>query len=90
MITTLMIRSLTTRVQPSFRRKPADYLLQTISNFGLIDRSYDSDPHADPDGTKTQWERFGHEVARLNRESGSKTQYKVLYSMSLNICEDKR
>ncbi|KAH6674129.1 histidine phosphatase superfamily [Halenospora varia] len=56
--------------------KKFDY---TISNFGLIDRSYDSDPHADPDGTKTQWERFEHEVARLNRESGSKTQYKVLY-----------
>ncbi|KAH8685948.1 histidine phosphatase superfamily [Tricladium varicosporioides] len=51
----------------------------TISNFGLIDRSYDSDPHADPHKTKTQWERFEHEVARLNQESGSKTQYKVLY-----------
>lgn len=30
-------------------------------------------------GKETQWQRFAHEVRRLNRESGRGVQYKVLY-----------
>ncbi|TVY65628.1 putative phosphoglycerate mutase [Lachnellula suecica] len=50
----------------------------TTTNFGLIDRAYDADAESDK-GRKTQWERFENEVARLNHESGPRTQYKVLY-----------
>ncbi|KAI9684514.1 MAG: hypothetical protein M1829_002324 [Trizodia sp. TS-e1964] len=49
------------------------------SNFGLIDRPYDTDGEYDPDHKKTQWQRFEHQVFRLNRESGRKVQYKVLF-----------
>lgn len=48
-------------------------------NFGLINRSYDGDAEYDPGHKKTQWQRFGHHVFRLNRESGKNVQYKVLY-----------
>ncbi|KAI1005377.1 putative phosphoglycerate mutase [Podosphaera aphanis] len=49
------------------------------TNFGLINRSYDSDSFFDPALTRTQWERFGAEVARLNNEGNPATRYKVLY-----------
>ena len=52
---------------------------QTTTNFGLIDRSYDTDAEYDPRNEKTQWQRFEHKVFRLNRDSGRNVHYKVLY-----------
>lgn len=48
-------------------------------NFGLINRPYDTDSEYDPDHKNTQWQRFEHQVFRLNRQSGRNIQYKVLY-----------
>lgn len=48
-------------------------------NFGLINRPYDTDSEYDPDHKKTQWQRFEHQVFRLNRQSGRNIQYKMLY-----------
>ncbi|PIG84318.1 phosphoglycerate mutase family protein [Aspergillus arachidicola] len=49
------------------------------SNFGLIPRSYDSDTEFDPEGRKTQWERFKYHIDKLNRDSGPETQFKLLF-----------
>ncbi|KAI4598310.1 hypothetical protein KJ359_003194 [Pestalotiopsis sp. 9143b] len=51
----------------------------TTSNYGLINRTYDTDAVFDPAGTKTQWQRFEYYVNTLNEEADSKTQYKVIY-----------
>jgi hypothetical protein len=53
--------------------------LQTATNFGLINRTYDTDAVYDPDHDKTQWQRFAKFFAHLNQESGPHTQYKVLF-----------
>ncbi|KAF2742362.1 phosphoglycerate mutase-like protein [Sporormia fimetaria CBS 119925] len=46
-------------------------------NFGLIPRTYDSDPdHADP---KEQWRHFEHHVRQLNQKTDEDTHYKVLF-----------
>ncbi|KAB8233055.1 histidine phosphatase superfamily [Aspergillus alliaceus] len=47
------------------------------SNFGLIPRNYDTE--LDPEGHKTQWERFEHHLNRLNRDSSPDTQFKLLF-----------
>ncbi len=52
---------------------------QTTTNMGLINRPYETDTEYDQSHKKTQWQRFAHQVFRLNRESGSNVQYKVLY-----------
>lgn len=52
------------------------------SNFGLIDRSYDTDAEFDPTRSKSQWERFQHWVRTLNArqsQSDSRIIYKVLF-----------
>ncbi|KAI9780676.1 MAG: hypothetical protein M1839_006617 [Geoglossum umbratile] len=51
----------------------------TTTNFGLINRTYDTDRDYDPEHEKTQWQRFQHQVFELNRGSGRRVQYKVLY-----------
>lgn len=51
----------------------------TASNFGLINRNYSTDPHADPDRRLTQWQRFGAYVDSLNKRSEKGTMHKVLY-----------
>lgn len=53
--------------------------MQTTVNFGLIDRSYDSDASFDPTGTKTQWERFENQVVALNAAAAAGERYAVLY-----------
>jgi len=53
--------------------------LQTATNFGLINQTYNTDSEYDPEHKKTQWQRFEHKVFRLNRQSGRNVQYKVLY-----------
>lgn len=54
-----------------------NYPFQIASNFGLIERAYDSDNSGDE--KKSQWERFEKQVHHLNRRSGRHVQYKVLY-----------
>ncbi|GIC84488.1 histidine phosphatase family protein [Aspergillus udagawae] len=49
------------------------------SNFGLISRRYDSDAEFDPDGRRTQWERFEFQINKLNAESGPEASYRLLY-----------
>ncbi|KAL9025249.1 MAG: hypothetical protein Q9196_005894 [Gyalolechia fulgens] len=49
------------------------------TNFGLINRSYVTDTTYDPRGKKTQWQRFAHQVFRLNHNAPRGTQYKLLY-----------
>ena len=72
-------------VFPVFRKCLSNYpllnarLLQTTTNFGLINRTYDTDFEYDPEHIKTQWQRFQHQVFRYNRESGKNVQHKVLY-----------
>jgi len=48
------------------------------TNFGLIDRIYDTDSPLDNDN-KTQWERFERKVRSLDSEAGKHTAYKVLF-----------
>ncbi|KAF1354637.1 histidine phosphatase superfamily [Delphinella strobiligena] len=47
------------------------------NNFGLIDRSYDSDRTFDPERKKTQWQRFANHVEQLRKNSN--VDYRVLY-----------
>ncbi|MCJ1255576.1 hypothetical protein MMC24_003393 [Lignoscripta atroalba] len=61
---------------PATNTSTFDY---TTTNFGLINRTYDTDGEYDPNHTKTQWQRFEHQVFRYNRRSGRHAQYKVLY-----------
>ncbi|OCL05838.1 phosphoglycerate mutase-like protein [Glonium stellatum] len=49
------------------------------SNFGLINRSYETDGSLDPAEAKTQWQRFANHVELLNTQSASNVQYKVLF-----------
>lgn len=51
----------------------------TTSNFGLINRSYDTDPRTDPDQRLTQWQRFEAYVTNLNERREKGTMHKVLY-----------
>ncbi|KAH0542062.1 hypothetical protein FGG08_003527 [Glutinoglossum americanum] len=53
--------------------------MYTATNFGLINRTYDTDQQYDPKRRKTQWQRFQHKVFQYNRESGENVQYKVLF-----------
>jgi broad specificity phosphatase PhoE len=48
------------------------------TNFGLIDRIYDTDSPLD-NGNKTQWERFERKVRSLDSEAGEHATYKVLF-----------
>ncbi|KAL2006899.1 hypothetical protein VTN00DRAFT_9567 [Thermoascus crustaceus] len=49
------------------------------TNFGLINQTYDTDAQFDPDGQKTQWERFEHKVRTMNGMSGDSVECKVLF-----------
>ncbi len=53
--------------------------LQTTTNFGLINRTYDTDSQYDPEYKKTQWQRFDRLVSQLNSYSTANIQYKLLY-----------
>ena len=50
-------------------------------NFGLKDRTYSTDRRFDPEGTKSQWERFEYYVNHLNSGCSVKddVRYKVLF-----------
>ncbi|OGE55989.1 hypothetical protein PENARI_c003G05185 [Penicillium arizonense] len=51
----------------------------TAENFGLINRSYPADQKLKNQASLTQWERFHHQVVKLNEESAKNVEYKVLF-----------
>ncbi|CAL5871042.1 uncharacterized protein PFLUO_LOCUS5286 [Penicillium psychrofluorescens] len=51
----------------------------TAVNFGLINRTYPADKDINSPQTKTQWERFYHQVLTLNKDSSQDVEYKVLF-----------
>ncbi|TPX17723.1 uncharacterized protein E0L32_002824 [Thyridium curvatum] len=62
--------------QPDTDSKKFDY---AKNNFGLMNRTYETDARFDPSGVKTQWQRFAYYVNTLNQEADPRTQYKVLF-----------
>jgi len=61
---------------PSTDASTFDY---ASTNLGLINRTYPTDGHFDPRGTKTQWQRLEHYVNDLNKNCDDSEDYKVLY-----------
>ena len=51
----------------------------TTTNFGLINRTYPSDSTLPLHRNQTQWQRFRHQLAQLNRDAAPGTAYKLLY-----------
>ncbi|XTI84258.1 phosphoglycerate mutase-like protein [Cenococcum geophilum] len=49
------------------------------TNFGLINRTYPTDDTCKGGRQATQWERFAHYVASLNREAPKNVEYKLFY-----------
>jgi broad specificity phosphatase PhoE len=50
-----------------------------ISNLGLINQTYPTDPEYDPDLSKSPWQRFAYYIRHLNTESPKTTTYRLLY-----------
>lgn len=50
-----------------------------ISNLGLINRTYPTDPEYDPELSKSPWQRFTYYIRYLNVQSPPTTTYKLLY-----------
>lgn len=61
--------------EPSTKPDTFDY---TMSNFGLIDRAYDTDL-AFQGRASTQWQRFAHKLQALNQEATKGTRYILAY-----------
>ncbi|KAJ5152054.1 hypothetical protein N7492_010349 [Penicillium capsulatum] len=51
----------------------------TAHNFGLINRTYPADRDLQSANSQTQWERFYHQVQKLNQGSPKNVEYKVLF-----------
>ncbi|KAJ5637504.1 hypothetical protein N7490_007383 [Penicillium lividum] len=51
----------------------------TAVNFGLLNRTYPTDKELKHSESLTQWERFYNQVEKLNDESSSDVEYKVLF-----------
>ena len=51
----------------------------TKENFGLINRTYSSDSTFKGKHGNTQWRRFAHQVAELNKAAPKHVEYKVLF-----------
>ncbi|KAL9079391.1 MAG: hypothetical protein Q9157_001737 [Trypethelium eluteriae] len=62
--------------EPSTNATTFDY---TSTNFGLINRTYPSDPCGYGSTNLTQWQRFARQVYTLNLESPANIDYKVLF-----------
>lgn len=45
----------------------------------MINRSYPADQKLKNHASLTQWERFHHQVLKLNEESAKNVEYKVLF-----------
>jgi len=50
-----------------------------ISNLGLINQTYPTDPEHDPDLSKSLWQRFAYYIQYLNMHSPKTTTYRLLY-----------
>jgi len=50
-----------------------------ISNLGLINQTYPTDPEYDPDLSKSSWQRFAYYLRYLNVQSPPTTTYRLLY-----------
>jgi len=50
-----------------------------ISNLGLINRTYPTDPEYDPGLSKSPWQRFAYYIRHLNIQSHKTTSYRLLY-----------
>lgn len=46
---------------------------------GLIDRAYETDAIFDPEGKKTQWERFTRFLEHKNEQGQGRVQYKLIF-----------
>ncbi|KAF1914070.1 histidine phosphatase superfamily, partial [Ampelomyces quisqualis] len=53
-----------------------DYI---ASNFGLINRTYPSDPSCPSANSSTQWQRLSHYISTLNKESPKNEQYVLMF-----------
>ena len=62
--------------EPSTNATTFDF---TKENFGLINRTYPSDSTFKAEHGDTQWRRFAHQVAELNRAAPKSVEYKVLF-----------
>lgn len=51
----------------------------TQPGLGLINRTYETDAVFDPNGNKTQWERFVYFVEHQNQLGQGKVQYKIVF-----------
>ncbi|KAK2747961.1 hypothetical protein FQN57_001552 [Myotisia sp. PD_48] len=49
------------------------------SNFGLINREYDTDQAFDPEHEKSQWQRLERKIQSLNEKAAPNTQFKLLF-----------
>ena len=49
------------------------------TDFGLINRTYPADSTLRPHRNLTRWQRFHHQLTRLNRDAPPDTSYKLLY-----------
>ncbi|KAF2661388.1 phosphoglycerate mutase-like protein [Lophiostoma macrostomum CBS 122681] len=58
-----------------------DFRATTRPNLGILNRSYDTDQDFDPQGQKTQWQRFEHWVREMNKIDPSHRQYKIFYAI---------
>lgn len=45
----------------------------------MINKAYETDSDFDPDGKRTQWERFAYYIDHLRSTSAGKADYKILY-----------
>ncbi|KAI8957261.1 phosphoglycerate mutase-like protein [Daldinia sp. FL1419] len=52
---------------------------ETQENMGLIHRAYYTDAAFDPEGRKSQWQRFIHHLEQLNKYEAGRTQYKLIF-----------
>jgi broad specificity phosphatase PhoE len=49
------------------------------SNFGLVNRTYPSDPSCPSDKKSTQWQRLAHYISTLNKKSPHNERYTLFY-----------
>ncbi|KAI5860304.1 phosphoglycerate mutase-like protein [Durotheca rogersii] len=77
-------KSFTYQAVPGFFRHDNEptgpqFRATTQPSLGLIDRSYETDSAFDPEGKKTQWERFVHFLEQQNRAGRGGVLYKLVF-----------
>ncbi|KAI5922683.1 histidine phosphatase superfamily [Camillea tinctor] len=64
--------------QHDFEEEGPGFRATTTPKLGLIDQPYETDAQFDPEGKKTQWERFSYFLDQLNARGQGKTTYKLI------------